>query len=203
MTSHCKPQVSRSGKNLPHQINTHHRGRKSYAKQPRAINDRCTIQNVTSLKMYWNNVGGVDVDDSYPVRSYLSVETVRKELKFDPREPTFIMIHGYMGCKNVHRISYPNRLKHAIARHFSKANIFWVDWTHRSYDAFNYLGVTNELPLIAEEIDASLRLLEKAFPPFDRTNITVFGHSLGSHVAGNLGRVMDGKLDTIIGIGKI
>lgn len=145
----------------------------------------------------------MDADESYAIWPNMSVKTLRRELnKFDPRELTFVLIHGFMSCLNVQRIAFPNRLKHAITRLYRKANIFYVDWTHRSFNPGRYLAVVDQVPLVALEVYDSLKLIQEAFPSFDRTNITIIGHSLGAHVAGSLGRIMNGSLSAIIGLGR-
>lgn len=116
---------------------------------------------------------------------------------FNPRKQTYLIIHGFRGCSLADQ-SFIVDMKELILRK-KQANVFYVDWNHHA-NTFNYIKSVNSMAEVAGDIFEILKGYELAYPGFKKQSVRVIGHSLGAHVAGQLGRLMMGQMEQIIGL---
>ncbi|CAG9858928.1 unnamed protein product [Phyllotreta striolata] len=113
---------------------------------------------------------------------------------FSNKKDTIFYIHGWLDKFDSHSC---NSVKSALLEKHD-INIFIVNWD-KIADNILY-------PLVFEKVEATGKVLGNDVINFIRANdiswdkISMAGHSLGAHVAGVAGHVLEGKLDHIVGL---
>lgn len=121
---------------------------------------------------------------------------------FDPKKEIIILIHGFQG-RGIRSQSWARRMKELILSK-NRLNLFFVDWSHYSaVYLWEYVKSRDAMPVVAQDIYKILLNLKATFPSIDITSAHVFGHSLGAHIAGLIGQLMNGKLKRITALGKM
>ncbi|XP_049296733.1 pancreatic lipase-related protein 2-like [Anopheles funestus] len=113
---------------------------------------------------------------------------------FNPNNPTRMIIHGWLGTQN----SEINRLTRSALFFTGNYNIIYVDWSVGSVDEF-YPNSRQLVYAVAAAASNILDYLERYFS-INKRDVVVVGHSLGAHVAGNVGKWQSGAIGTIIGL---
>lgn len=107
--------------------------------------------------------------------------------------PIKVLIHGYIASR-YHVSIAPIKNAYLSA---GNVNLFIVDWSQASYQMYD---VSRQLTSqVAHRVS---EILERFISEnnIDRGLIHVIGHSLGAHIAGNVGRYMGGSLGRITGL---
>lgn len=158
-------------------------------------------QNTTTLQRF-NATGSVDDDLRPRISRYTSVEWLAKESGFNPKIRTVFVLHGFMSLSLAQQ-SWANGIRNLIYRWTNSANMFFVDWNHKAKIPYPiYYGALVGAMEVAEDLKQIINNLSSAFPEWDSSNIHLIGHSLGSHIAGRLGFLMDNAVMQISAMGS-
>lgn len=113
---------------------------------------------------------------------------------FNRNNPTRMVIHGWLGSQN----SEINRLVRSALFFTGYYNVIFVDWSVGAQDEF----YPNSRELVYAVAAAASNMLDYLSRNVDlnKRDVVVVGHSLGAHVAGNVGKWQSGELETIIGL---
>uniref|UniRef100_A0A182J845 Uncharacterized protein n=1 Tax=Anopheles atroparvus TaxID=41427 RepID=A0A182J845_ANOAO len=113
---------------------------------------------------------------------------------FNPNNPTRMVIHGWLGTQN----SEINRLVRSALFFTGNYNVIFVDWSVGALDEF----YPNSRQLVYAVGAAASNMLDylSRYAGLNKRDVVVVGHSLGAHVAGNVGKWQSGALGTIIGL---
>ena len=124
----------------------------------------------------------------------LNEVAVNSRSTFDPRNPTYVTIHGWYGSRAVEVNRNVGKALHIKNR---EINQIVVEWTQRS-DAI-YLLAASRVPEVGRAIGEMLENLSRD-TGLALANVTLIGYSLGAHVAGFAGKYLNGSLGGIIGL---
>lgn len=123
-----------------------------------------------------------------------SIQSVGTSLPhFDPKKKTFFIIHGWMDGYQAEVNSY---VKTALFNNYD-VNIFVVDWSPLAKNL--YSTAKNSVTSIGEFVGGFINDLIDTHG-VNPSDITLIGHSLGAHVAGNAGSVTKTPVGQIIGL---
>ncbi|XP_053679847.1 pancreatic lipase-related protein 2-like [Anopheles nili] len=113
---------------------------------------------------------------------------------FNPNIPTRMIIHGWLGSRN----SEINRLVRSALFFTGNYNVIFVDWSVGAIDEF----YPNSRQLVYAVGAAASNMLDYLvrYAGLNRRDVVVVGHSLGAHVAGNVGKWQSGAITTIVGL---
>uniref|UniRef100_A0A182QG17 Lipase domain-containing protein n=1 Tax=Anopheles farauti TaxID=69004 RepID=A0A182QG17_9DIPT len=113
---------------------------------------------------------------------------------FNASNPTRVIIHGWLGTQN----SEINRLTRSALFFVGNYNVIYVDWSVGSLDDF----YPNSRALVYAVGAATSNMLDYLgrYTQLNKRDVVVVGHSLGAHVAGNVGKWQNGAIGTIIGL---
>lgn len=107
--------------------------------------------------------------------------------------PVKVLIHGYIASRYHYSIA-PIKNAYLSA---GNVNLIIVDWSQGSYQMYD----------VSRQLSSSVafRIAEILQRFLDENNIDyglvhLIGHSLGAHIAGNVGRLMGGKLGRVTGL---
>lgn len=133
-----------------------------------------------------------DEDSFYNEEQLISRNCVLEH--FSNELPTKIVIHGYIADR-YHTSIEPIKNAYLIA---ADVNLIIADWSRAAYQTYDVSrGLTAQVAIRIGEI------LEDFMRDYrvDKGLVHVVGHSLGAHIAGNVGRYFRGQLGRyIIGI---
>ncbi|XP_026666971.1 pancreatic triacylglycerol lipase-like, partial [Ceratina calcarata] len=104
---------------------------------------------------------------------------------------SILYVHGYM--ENTEADNVQIIIRAYLDR--GDVNVILLDWGDVTID-INYVYVASQVPAIGKAV---AEFLEKLFT-FDAIDLNTFhviGHSLGAHVAGHIGRFLNGTLNRI------
>ncbi|XP_052873227.1 pancreatic lipase-related protein 2-like [Anopheles cruzii] len=113
---------------------------------------------------------------------------------FNSSNPTRMVIHGWFGTPN----SEINRLVRSALFFVGNFNVIFVDWSVGALDEF-YPNSRQLVYAVGAAASNMLDYLER-YAGLRKNDLVVVGHSLGAHVAGNVGKWQSGLLGTIIGL---
>ncbi|XP_040168742.1 pancreatic lipase-related protein 2-like [Anopheles arabiensis] len=113
---------------------------------------------------------------------------------FNPNNPTRMIIHGWLGTQD----SEINRLTRSALFFGGNYNVIYVDWSVGSLDEF----YPNSRQLVYAVAAAASNMLDylARYGQLNKRDVVVVGHSLGAHVAGNVGKWQSGAIPTIVGL---
>lgn len=113
--------------------------------------------------------------------------------KIDTRYPIMVLIHGYVGYRDV---DYIQTMKNAYVKTMP-SNVIVVDWG--KYANGLYTSAYCNVPIVARNVaDFIKRMSAETKVPLKKLHIV--GHSLGAQVAGETGRQLKGELGRITGL---
>lgn len=112
---------------------------------------------------------------------------------FQSDRPTKLIIHGYL-ANRFHSAIAP--LKNAYMA-TGNVNLLVVDWQQGAFQLYD--KSRSLVPFVGQRVAEILSLVLRAHA-VDMADVHVIGHSLGAHIAGNVGRYFDGKLGRITGL---
>lgn len=129
-------------------------------------------------------------------RFYHEEQTLQRNVKLDgflDEVPVKVIIHGYIASRYHYSIA-PIKNAYLSA---GNVNLIIVDWSQGSYQMYD---VSRQLTA-----NVAFRIAEILQRFLDENNIDyglvhLIGHSLGAHIAGNVGRLMGGKLGRATGL---
>jgi len=121
-----------------------------------------------------------------------------KNSTFDPSNPTVVIIHGWMG-EGIKQELWARSTKDLILAR-GQRNVFFADWNHKARSPI-YTRVVKQMDGIASDIITVLRKLNKVFPEFVIEDVHAIGFSLGAHIAGLMGQMLNRKLKHITVLG--
>ncbi|XP_053685619.1 pancreatic triacylglycerol lipase-like [Sabethes cyaneus] len=113
---------------------------------------------------------------------------------FNPAHPTRFTIHGWNndGSSAVNTNIRQNYLA------VGDFNVISVDWGAGA-QTINYISARNRVSIVGEITSRLINTLMAAAGA-TRNSISVIGHSLGAHAAGNAGKFQNGQLQSVIGL---
>lgn len=154
-------------------------------------------QNTTNVLLFSRTGTGEEPDAR--INRYSSLSAL-KQSGFLPTKQTVLMVHGFRGSGLDHQ-RWAIDMKDLILSRDSKSNVLFADWSHHAR-VINYVHALEHIAEVTDDLYAIFDNLERAFPRrFKMTEIHVIGHSLGAHVAGLLGQMMNRQLNTITALG--
>ncbi|XP_050441631.1 pancreatic lipase-related protein 2-like isoform X2 [Adelges cooleyi] len=113
---------------------------------------------------------------------------------FQPKNPTKILIHGWMSEKEDMRSWMPD-FKDELLKN-SDSNVIFVQWKSSQIwyptSVQQLKGVANETAILIKYLKNHLGL--------DLTNVHLIGHSLGAHTVGFVGKHLQGQVGRITGL---
>ncbi|XP_065073467.1 pancreatic triacylglycerol lipase-like [Ochlerotatus camptorhynchus] len=113
---------------------------------------------------------------------------------FNPAHPTRFTIHGWNGGENS-GLHSNIRQNYFIAGEF---NVINVDWGAGA-NTINYITARNRVASVGDMTSRMVNTLVSA-SGISRNSISLIGHSLGAHAAGNAGKLQQGQIHTIVGL---
>ncbi|XP_031639722.1 pancreatic triacylglycerol lipase-like [Contarinia nasturtii] len=127
---------------------------------------------------------------------YHEEQLVRRSVKLDgfiDDVPIKVLIHGYIASR-YHSSIEPIKKAYLSA---GNVNLMIVDWSQASYQMYDVSRrLTSQVALrIAQILDAYLQANN-----IDSGLVQIIGHSLGAHIAGNVGRSMKSRVGRITGL---
>lgn len=129
-------------------------------------------------------------------RFYHEEQMIQRNIKLDgflDEVPIKVVIHGYI-ANRYHSSILPIKNAYLSA---GNVNLLIVDWSQASYQMYDVSRtLTSQVAHRVSEI------LERFITEndIDRGLVHLIGHSLGAHIAGNVGRYMGGTLGRITGL---
>lgn len=113
---------------------------------------------------------------------------------FNPSHPTRFTIHGWRanGESDIHSMIRYNYFANG------DFNVIHVDWGQGS-KTINYYTARKRVAEVGDLISRLIITLRDT-TGISLDSIYLIGHSLGAHAAGNAGKYLDGRLNTIIGM---
>ncbi|RUS88835.1 hypothetical protein EGW08_003380, partial [Elysia chlorotica] len=111
---------------------------------------------------------------------------------FDPTKPTKVIIHGFFNSANLWVVD----MKDAILKK-ADMNVMTVNWEKGAAPPDYNQAVAN-VRLVARQAHLVLSQMVRAGARLK--DIHVIGHSLGAHMAGKIGKLLDDKLGRISGL---
>lgn len=151
----------------------------------------CIKQNTTNLLLFTNP--GIGEQPDARVTKFSNSKELRAS-GFNPKSKTYILVHGFRGS-GLARQHWAVDIKDLILDR-SKANVFYADWSHHAR-TLSYTRALDRIAEIAEDLYTILLNYQATFPQFKVSEVHVIGHSLGGHIGGLLGQLMNGELDQI------
>ncbi|XP_055845030.1 phospholipase A1 VesT1.02-like [Episyrphus balteatus] len=114
---------------------------------------------------------------------------------FNSENPTRIIIHGWL---NNYKSDVNTEIREAFLS-ISEFNVISVDWSDKA-DHYNYISATVAIPEIGQRVAHLIEFLRDE-GNVKNEDLIVIGHSLGAHVAGFAGKLVEGEqIHTIIGL---
>ncbi|XP_066981725.1 lipase member H-like isoform X1 [Macrobrachium rosenbergii] len=113
--------------------------------------------------------------------------------RFYPQQ-TYVIVHGFMGSGMDPWII---DLKDALLNR-EDCNVISVSWSAGSYTA-SYFVIQKRVPDVGDDISKLLIYLRDA-TGLSTDRIHLIGHSLGAHIVGFTGKIMNGSLSRITGL---
>ncbi|XP_059609173.1 pancreatic triacylglycerol lipase-like [Phlebotomus argentipes] len=114
---------------------------------------------------------------------------------FNESEPVRVIIHGYIAGYKHFSISPVRNAYLSIGAH----NVFCVDWSEVSFGF--YPTVRYRVAKVGSHIGQMMRTqIMSRYPDIPLEQYHVIGHSLGAHIAGNVGRSFSGRLGRVTGL---
>ncbi|XP_058839270.1 pancreatic triacylglycerol lipase-like [Topomyia yanbarensis] len=113
---------------------------------------------------------------------------------FNPAHPTRFTIHGWNGDGS-------SGLHSNIRSHYftvGEFNTISVDWGVGA-QTINYITARNRVDAVGDVVSRMINTLVSA-TGISRNSISIIGHSLGAHAAGNAGKYQAGQMHTIVGL---
>lgn len=102
------------------------------------------------------------------------------------------VIHGWLES---HLTDMEQTIKNAYLQR-RDVNIFAVDWS--SFSRRNYRTSKEYVPKVGKFVAAFIKFLER-YVGLRVEQLGLVGHSLGAHLAGNVGRMLDGRPNWLMG----
>lgn len=131
--------------------------------------------------LYTKNINGVRI-----TRSNVS------RISLDFSKQTVFVIHGWLE-------SHITEMEQTVIDAYLQSkdvNIFAVDWN--SFSRRNYRTSKEYVPKIGQAVAEFIKFLEKNVD-LKIENLGIVGHSLGAHVAGNIGYNLNGRPNWLMG----
>ncbi|XP_058840116.1 pancreatic triacylglycerol lipase-like [Topomyia yanbarensis] len=113
---------------------------------------------------------------------------------FNPAHPTRFTIHGWNGDGTSDLNSNTRGNYFAIG----DFNAISVDWGAGA-QTINYISARNRVDSVGDIVSRMINTLVTASGA-SRNSISIIGHSLGAHAAGNAGKYQGGQIHTIVGL---
>ncbi|EAT41284.1 AAEL007063-PA [Aedes aegypti] len=113
---------------------------------------------------------------------------------FNAAHPTRFTIHGWNGGET-------SGLHGNIRNNYFAVgdfNVISVDWGAGA-NTINYITARNRVASVGDIMSRMINTLVSA-SGISRNSISLIGHSLGAHAAGNAGKLQNGQIQTIIGL---
>ncbi|ERL94834.1 pancreatic lipase-related protein 2 isoform X1 [Dendroctonus ponderosae] len=133
-----------------------------------------------------NRLNGVQITES----QLKDIETLTG---FDVNRPTLVVIHGW---RNYYESPVNDKIKNA-ALVSNNVNVIVADWSPIA--SRNYISAQGSVLAVGNYIGDFLLKLDDELNHKIK-HITVVGHSLGAHIAGNVGARTHGLIENIIGL---
>ncbi|XP_055538344.1 pancreatic triacylglycerol lipase-like [Wyeomyia smithii] len=113
---------------------------------------------------------------------------------FNPNHPTRFTVHGWNndGSSAVHTNIRSNYFA------VGDFNVISVDWGAGA-QTINYISARNRVNAVGEIVSRMINTLVSA-SGVSRNTISIIGHSLGAHAAGNAGKFQNGEIHSVIGL---
>ncbi|XP_053685620.1 pancreatic triacylglycerol lipase-like [Sabethes cyaneus] len=113
---------------------------------------------------------------------------------FNPSHPTRFTIHGWNGdgTSGLHSNIRSNYFT------VGEFNVISVDWGAGA-QTINYITARNRVDAVGDVLSRMINTLVSA-TGISRNSISLIGHSLGAHAAGNAGKYQNGQIQTVIGL---
>ncbi|KAF6211246.1 hypothetical protein GE061_014363 [Apolygus lucorum] len=108
---------------------------------------------------------------------------------FNTSQPTKVLIHGYI---NYHGSFFNSEVRRGYESRDQEYNIVVIDWSSMSYEP--YFLTRFRLISIVQSTVALLRRLQKNYG-VKMKDIHIIGHSLGAHIAGITGHMLNSEDD--------
>ena len=124
-------------------------------------------------------------DDKNSVRNLIHINTTR---------PLKVIVHGFKSRLNA---PWMQMLKNAILRRDPEANVYLVGWSKGAAFPFYFQSVAN-VRVVAAEI--KLILDQFALEGLSMKDVHIIGHSVGAHIAGQVGHLTKGQIGRITGL---
>lgn len=130
------------------------------------------------------------VRPSFSVSFYHEEQLLHRSTKLDgflDDVPIKVLIHGYIASR-YHNSIEPIKKAYLNA---GNVNLMIVDWSQASYQMYEISrGLTSQVAMrIARILDEFLQAND-----IDSGLVHLIGHSLGAHIAGNVGRNMNARV---------
>ncbi|XP_058839266.1 pancreatic triacylglycerol lipase-like [Topomyia yanbarensis] len=113
---------------------------------------------------------------------------------FNPAHPTRFTIHGWNG-DGTSGLNSNIRNNYFAVGDF---NVISVDWGAGA-QTINYISARNRVLAVGEIVSRMINTLVSASGA-SRNSVSVIGHSLGAHAAGNAGKFQGGQIQSVIGL---
>ncbi|XP_055916670.1 phospholipase A1 VesT1.02-like [Eupeodes corollae] len=114
---------------------------------------------------------------------------------FNPGYETRIIIHGW---QNNFKSDVNTEIRDALLS-VGNYNVICVDWSDKA-DSYNYMSAKKAIPEIGQRIAYLIEFLRDEGLMRSK-DLKVIGHSLGAHVAGYAGKLIEGEqINSIIGL---
>ncbi|XP_058467036.1 pancreatic triacylglycerol lipase-like [Malaya genurostris] len=113
---------------------------------------------------------------------------------FNPSHPTRFTVHGWNGdgTSGLHANIRSNYFA------VGDFNVINVDWGAGAQTA-NYVTARNRVAAVGSVISGMVNTLVSA-SGISRNSVSLIGHSLGAHAAGNAGKNQNGQINTVVGL---
>ncbi|KAJ8714591.1 hypothetical protein PYW07_002816 [Mythimna separata] len=112
---------------------------------------------------------------------------------FNPRVPTVVIVHGWLGNQN----SDINPVVRHACLNRDDVNVIFVDW--RRLASSNYITATNGVPAVGRALGQFLAFVNLINGvPFSQMHLV--GFCLGAHIVGYAGRELEGRIVRITGL---
>ncbi|KAK3738410.1 hypothetical protein RRG08_037047 [Elysia crispata] len=152
----------------------------------RGCGDHCDQRSALARRLF------TPKNPSSPILlDYSGLESVTGST-FDPSIPTKVIIHGFFNSANL----WVADMKDAILKK-GDFNVVTINW-EKGAQPPDYNQAVANVRLVAVQTYLVLKEMVRAGAKLQ--NMHLIGHSLGAHMAGNIGKLLDDKLGRISGL---
>ncbi|KAJ8951116.1 hypothetical protein NQ318_021560 [Aromia moschata] len=143
----------------------------------------------SDLSYYYYSTNSPNSPTTFSISSVSSISTT----DFNPSKDTYFIIHGWT---NNYASPVNTQIRSALLPIYD-ANVFVVDWSPIA--AKNYLSAQGSVLGVGNLVAAFISELVQGYG-LQLSRVTLVGHSLGAHVAGNAGAALNGQVGVIVGL---